>query len=263
MRKLFFLFMMAFMSVYGNWEPSQPLLDLLEAMEVSHDGTLSSIVEATQKKWIRPAGKERWEIADLSAKEREKVIFHAERLGFFQERWPERKEYEYVLLLGATVFRMQKRIETMIRLWESGVRFHQIVILTGDRKLDPRVEALTEICETESEAAKALWKLAPIPDDMAAVPVIFIASPMIETGGIKRRPATGDTISSWLSTHPKEGSCLFISNQPYCLYQDAVVRKMMPKGYFIETVGDEAEGSRQSAAVILDTIARWLYAQAS
>jgi len=261
MRKLMFVFMMAFMTVYGKEEVPPALLQLLQVMEVSHDGTLRSIVDATQARWIRPAGKERWEIADLPAEKKERVIDLAEELGFFGEIVPKHGEFDYALVLGATVFRMQKRIETLIRLWDAGVRFHQIVFLTGQRPLDPSVEALTEICDTESEAAEVLWRLAPVSEDMGLVPVTFVSAPMFSTAAGIRRPTTGDSIDSWLHSGPKPGRCLFISSQPYCLYQDAVVQMRLPAEFKAETVGDGTNGRKQNAAVVLDTIARWLYQQ--
>src|SRR3989344_6686161 len=80
------------------------LLQLLEVTGVSHDGTLSSIVEETQKHWLRPIGIERWEMTDLDKETREKVFVLADQLGFIQECRPTQKEYDYAILLGATVF---------------------------------------------------------------------------------------------------------------------------------------------------------------
>ena len=54
----------------GN--PSKQLLQLLSVLEIKHDGSLQSIVDATQKDWlqaIRPGNKERWEI-DAAIKEK-------------------------------------------------------------------------------------------------------------------------------------------------------------------------------------------------
>jgi len=259
MRRVIAIFMLLVGVMYGSENLPEPLMRMLEVMEVPHDGTLASIVSATQERWIRAPGKERWHIADLSEDKKEAVINLAEEMGFFKEILPTEQEYDYVVVLGATVFRMQKRIETLIRLWNDGVRFHQVVVMTGARPLDPAVEALTEFCKTEGEAAKLLWKLAPIPEGMEKVEVVFVDVPMIPVPGGFRRPNTGDTAAAWMALKPKPGKCLFVSNQPYCLYQDAVIKSLLLKEFNVETVGDGVDGHLQNAAVVLDTVSRWLY----
>ncbi len=226
-----------------------PLLQLLELMEVPHDGTPSSIVQETQKRWIRPAGKERWEMADLTLEKKEKVLQLADQMGFIQEIRPTKQEYDYVLLLGATVFRMQARLEHMAQLWKEGIRFNKVVILTGMRPLDPKAEDL--IAKTESEAAHILWDRC----ELNFLPVSFVEVPM--NGSI--RPTTQDTIIRWMEEFPEPGSSLFISNQPYCHYQGAIVDLVLPDKFEHETVGNSADPTSLNGAVVLDTIARWLY----
>ena len=40
----------------------QALTEILDLTEVKHEGTLASIVTATQASWLRKAGTERWEM---------------------------------------------------------------------------------------------------------------------------------------------------------------------------------------------------------
>lgn len=233
---------------------ADPLLDLLTLMNVPHNGTHESIVAETQARWIRPAGKELWQIPDLPEK-KEKIIEYADQLGFIQERLPSKQRYNYGIVMGATVFTIQKRLQFLVQLWKRGTRFDKIVFLTGERPLDPVIESLADVCKTESQAAHYIWEHMEIPPKMRALPITFIDHPM--KGSV--RPSTADTVGAWVKTEPAPGSCLLISNQPYCLYQDAVSRKLFPQPFDIETVGEEASLKSLNAAVILDTIARYLY----
>lgn len=239
---------------------SQPLLDLLKQMEVSHNGTLSSIVQATQKQWLRPAGKERWHIDELSTDKREVILSYAEKLGFIQECLPLKKHYDYAHILGGATPRMEKRISYLVSLYEKGVRFDHIFLLTGARPLDPAVDTLLDGCKTESDAGHVLWQSAKMPEEMRKIPVTFVDTPMIKTEKGERRPTTNDTILAWMALNPKPGTSLFISNQPYVRWQGAAVRAYLPADQ-VETVGEGAKLTVQNSAIILDTIARWLYSE--
>lgn len=245
------IFIASLLAVRVIWASvvTPPLLELLDLTQVSHDGTLASIVEGTQKKWLRPAGKERWETTDLDADKRVKVLELAEQIGFIDEVRPTETQYDYVLLLGATVFRMEARLNYMVKLWKEGVQFKHVVILTGMRPLDTKVEQ--KIADTESEAARILWSEC----ELNFLPVSFIEAPM--NGSL--RPTTQDTIIAWQDEFPEPGRCLFISNQPYCFYQGAVVDLNLSDEFPHETVGEAANPSKLNAAVVLDSIARWLY----
>ncbi len=239
---------------------TEPLLNLLKQMDVSHEGTLPSIVQATQKQWLRPAGKETWHIDELSAEKREIILSYAEKLGFIQECLPQKKHYTYAHILGATTGRMEKRISYLVQLYEKGIRFDHVVILTGARPLDPAIDTLLEGCKIESDAGHVLWQTAKMPEGMRKIPVTFVDTPMIKTEKGERRPNTGDTILAWMAMSPVPGTNLFISNQPYVLYQDAAVRAYLPADR-VETIGEGAKLTAQNSAVILDTIARWLYSE--
>jgi hypothetical protein len=77
--------------------------------------------------------------------------------------------------------------------------------------------------------------------------------------GTLRRPNTQDTIDEWLrSYNPQPGSILALSNQPYIGYQDAVLRKALPKTFDVETVGNACSNNTKST-VIIDSLARWIY----
>ncbi len=87
--------------------------------------------------------------------------------------------------------------------------------------------------------------------------IIFVNTPMQQVAdGSERRPNTGDTVKTWLTSHPVMGSCLVMSNQPYVGYQHAVAQSLLP-GFACETVGKAS--TTENIGVHLDNLARWLY----
>ena len=218
----------------------------------------ANLIEETQRHWLRKPGQERWEMEELSQNQKDFVLRWCENQGLFSEWRPLEKNYDKALILGATTSTMQKRLGFLKQLWEEGTRFQEIVWLTGDRPLDPRIEDLTDRCATESEAARILWEEADLPNDMRNISVLFVATPM-KSGG--KRPNTEDTLVSWLKTSPRPSKTLFISNQPFCGYQFAIVKKALPDTFLFDVVGPSSDpkGKPASAAIALDSIARWIY----
>ncbi|MBI5274409.1 MAG: hypothetical protein HY860_05080 [Chlamydiales bacterium] len=238
---------------------SPPLLKLLELMGVKHDGSLSSIVEETQKKWLRPSNKERWEIPDIALENKAYFFELIDQLGLLEEKLPTQKNYDYACVLGASIHTFASRINFFIDQWNNGIRFQHIVFLSSERPLDPIFEKIDLPIYVESDVATYYFNHLDIPQEMREVPVIVINTPMIVGNRALRRPTTTDTIYDFLSRNPKTGSCLFISSQPYCNYQNAVATYCMPNTFYIETVGSKAKPEKQSISVILDTVARWLF----
>jgi hypothetical protein len=237
---------------------SRDLLVLLEAMDVPNDGTAQSIVAATQKQWLRPKGKERWEVADtLTPEQRKAVIKFYTKNGFFNEVSPQRKSYDYVLVLGATVSRMEKRLDYLDRLYEKGIRFKQVILLTGARPLDPEVESIPPGCKTEGEALDYLWKSMKLSKQVAWK---YFECPMVTLAdGKEKRPNRAEAFQFWLKTSPPPGTCLLISNQPYCHYEQALAQNVLPKEMKFEVVGPKADPASQNGNVMLDNLARWIY----
>ena len=61
--------------------PSIPLLKILAVTGIHHDGTLPSMVQSTQKQWLRPKECERWEMGDRFEQLQEQLIPLFEELG--------------------------------------------------------------------------------------------------------------------------------------------------------------------------------------
>lgn len=259
MKKIFLL--LALFSLHSIFSlPLQPrtidpqaLSQLTLALDISPDANL---IEETQKRWLRKARKERWEIPELAPSQREFVLNWAAEQGLYSDWTPAIAIYDQALILGATTHPMEMRLNYLKHLWEQGIRFHEIVWLTGDRPLDPRVDALTDRCTTESAAAHILWNETPLPDEMRALPVRFIATPMKGD----QRPNTHDTILAWLNT-PHPATALFVSDQPFCGYQFAIINSDLPDTILFDLVGPGVDPHKHpaAAAITLDSLARWLY----
>ena len=261
--------------------PTIALDNLCAYFHLDHNGTLKGMVDCTQTVWLRKPGEERWDMEQKYEEQKDEVLPLLGHLGVLTEVKPQRVEYDYALLLGALVTRVRTRLAVLADLWRQGVRFKQIVVLTGARPLQKDRESLAALCDvtneqlpiqegwqfvgtaptTEAGMMKLIYEQAALPQGMRQVPVKYINTPMQPTDdGGERRPSTFDTIQCWQDTKPAPGSCLAISNQPYVSYQDAVLRSYMPPSFYLETVGHEARYALP-IAVHLDNIARWLYSE--
>ncbi len=227
---------------------SQSLLKILEITHVEHDGSLSNIVAATQRVWLRSPERERWEFNYAFENARNELLPYFDQLGMTQEIIPKEKIYDYGVILGTTINALRRRFAYLFRLYESGVIFKKCVIITGERSLDPTImvgdhpddseyESREEMFKrnnkllpiradwrepefvpaTESEMAHMLFEQAVLPKGFREnVVVEFVDTPMQKMGdGTWRRPNTGDTIKLWLKSNPKAGTVLAISDQPY------------------------------------------------
>jgi hypothetical protein len=231
---------------------------LASALDIPQE---ASLVVETQKRWLRKPNQERWEIAELSPDQRLFVLNWATEQGLFAPWKPLCETYDKALILGATTSRMQMRLDYLKQLWNEGTRFSEIVWLTGDRPLDTRVDGLTDRCCNESEAAHILWEETDLPEEMRSLSVVFIGVPMkIECSSLKR-PNTEDTIVAWLKVAPEPCKALFVSDQPFCGYQFAVIKANLPNTFLFDLVGQGVDSASHpaAAAITLDSIARWIY----
>jgi hypothetical protein len=195
------------------------------------------------------------------------------RLGYFREQEPAKKHYNYAIILGATVPSVVARLEYLASCWQKDIRFDEIIFLGSTRLLDEKrdgiplqkwggMQILPE--QTEIWMMAIVYKNVILPEKMRNVPVRFIQAPPRSDG---RYANTGDTLRAWLDgkqqittevTHwleidferesdkkyesPKAGNALFISHQPWVMYQDTVIRSYVPLRFVVETVGPESEG---------------------
>jgi hypothetical protein len=242
--------------------PTQTLKTVLDITNIQTNNSIEEIVAKTQKEWLRPPNKERFEIeTDTYANKKDLLLPLFKKLEMIDAITPIEKKYRYAIVLGALLPRIQKRISYLISLWNSGVRFDAVVFLTGQRTLDktleiPLLKTEGKTPETETDMVKIVYQTAIMPNEMRAVPVIFVDAKTKDN----KRPTTGDTVNAWLTHNPPPGSCLVVSNQPYVHYQEEVLKTLLPETFTIECIGDEVDDNEKvMTAVYLDTLARWLY----
>lgn len=263
-----------------NGKLSPVLLEILKVTKITHNDTLQSVVEATQKEWIRKPGSERWEMDNAKEELSPALLPLFSKLGNIDEIAPTQKHYTYGIILGATANSMRQRLAYAIEIWKKGIHFDHLVFLVGERPLDKEKESEAVLFDTkneylparpdwkkpealpktETDAAKMIFDQAVLPKDFKdKVKVTFIDTPMQKNNdGTVRRPNTGDTVKLFKPMVDKQpGSILAVSHQPYVGYQDAVMRTLLPE-YRVETVGSKAVGTIH-IGVALDNLARWLY----
>src|SRR3990167_775233 len=100
---------------------------LLKITGVTYDGTVPGLVQATQKAWLRPAGKERWEAVAVFEDKRSALLPLFKKMGLVEGCSPCCKSYDYILFMGATVFRMESRMEYLQKILQDGIAYREIV----------------------------------------------------------------------------------------------------------------------------------------
>jgi hypothetical protein len=245
-------------------KPTLLLQNILGLVDIHHDGTLSNIVAITQKQqpigFMRPSGKERWEISDIHEDKRSALLDLFRQMGVLHTLMPTKTQYDYAVVHGATLGRTRDRMLFLIELYQQGTRFDHVVVLSGKRILtDEEKKKLNNTVENEYEMVQVVWNQLSKPQGLDKLPILFVDSPMHEKNGVMMRPTTADTIGTWLKLNPKPGSIIAISNQPFCGYQDSVIRSYLPNTFQIETVGPAAQEDEVKISVLLDNLARWLY----
>jgi hypothetical protein len=250
-----------------NSQPTIPLLQFCEKTQCFHHNNLPSIA-ASVATLLRPIGKERWENQTQTLPDAEDLRLFKE-LYLIQEIIPTQKSYDYAILFGGVLHDVRTRLAYLIGLWNKGISFNSLIILTGQRPLDQHIESKgllshnvvnRQLPTTEPEMIKFVFEQTDIPAELKKLPYIFVNAPIQQMqDGSFRRPNTEDTVIEWLRKHkPRPGSILAVSNQPFVGYQDAVLRKNLPPNFFGETVGPVYKNN-ESIATMHDTIARWIY----
>ena len=233
---------------------------LLTICGINHDGTLESIVAATQKHWLIPRNKPvplegtTYPIAH-SARIRELLS----QLGYIEAIKPLKIHYDYVVFLGGEIPTMEPRIDYLLKLCKEELRFNKLIFHCGLQNIPLEdgewASAYTELSEVN--AARTLLKRARA-EETCKVPITFVEIPMQKTEYGLKNPNTLDGVHAWLATQPEPGSCLIISSQPYIHYQDAVFKTAMSASFAIETVGTAA-ASTIPISEMLDYVTRHLY----
>ncbi len=245
---------------------------LCEITQIAYDDDTAVMVTTMQKNWLRSTHKELSELEErFSEKERSEIWEIAKQLGFVSEKIPKKTTFEQCALLGGMLPCFQHRLHYLIELWSRGVRFKNWVFLAGQRKLlkherffkdldSPKNLVHNEEAppENEGEMMQLYYQRATLPAEMRLIPFQLINLPMRSHQGKKMRPTTADTIRAWAKNQQAK-NCLFVTDQPFCLYQEAVIEADKPSGVSFEIVGAHLRHSHFSATAFLDTFARYFY----
>lgn len=200
------------------------------------------------------AGKERWQLERICDDRLDEALPILRRLGCIDSIHAEKNHYDYALVLGSLKLHMQMRLDFLYEQWKRGVRFDEIVLLTGRRDLNPEREIYPEELKTETDLFVYLFDNHPL-KKVAPVKVIDSAKCKREDGML-RRPDTAATIRDWRATNPKAGSVLAVSTQPFVGYQNAVLKSLLPEEFDLEAIGPETE--IYPMALYLDNFAKWM-----
>lgn len=212
------------------------------------------LIQATQARWLRGQSLERWEMARIDHRLSEDIIQWGKEQGIYAPWRPKLIYYDKAVILGATTERMLSRLNYLVSLWNEGIRFDELIFLTGERSLDKQVDNYLE-AKTETGAAGLIYRDAMLPSDMREIPMRVISAE--KSSG--RRATTRDTIL--LYSREKSHTALFVSCQPFCGYQYAIIKDTLVDTIDFDVVGEGRNPHSHSlaASVTLDSVARWLY----
>lgn len=235
----------------------------LDHCNVPRYETLDQLNHYLQEHWLQ-LNKERWQFEPRMQNLDEALWGLLQDIGCIDAIQSEQETYDYALVLGATGPSMQQRVDFLCQEYERGVRFGQVVLLSGQRDLDPNIERFPDTCTSETDLLVHLYTSSALCN---RVPFHVVDSQkiLIEENRY-RRPNTAKTVADWLATQPIPGSCIVISNQPFVGYQEAVVRSFLPQEFTVEAVGPAAKipenfPESRRIAVLLDNFAKWFYAE--
>ena len=234
--------------IQENGNISDGLSKIFEVLNISTKGkNLLEIYKIFYEKYGLKKNQERWQLEKKDEEKKLLLMPIFEKLGIVQEILPASKNYKTIIILGASVGRMRKRVAFLQNLWEHGIRAERIVFFAGERLLvqdleeekNPLDESVSSvpfregwtapsvIPKSEAEVAPIIWDQIIVHKELREVPVLYISAPYVKDSKTQemRRPNTGDLVRAWLTTHPPSpGKYMAISNNPYVYYQDQSIR---------------------------------------
>lgn len=266
-----------------------------------HTQTLADVVAAVQGKanplitWLGDPTKERWENDStkigLSPSNAKAILAICEGdLNLKQKMVPQGSNPIGILFLGATLSRVRTRLAFLNELYQTKKLSPTLPVyqLTGERELDEKAGETYQNLNDSSNGLIAFrddWtsSIASVRDEGEMVKLIFQQSRhkslsesnihyVYSPKGDMRRATTESTVVQWLKDFsPASGKYIAISNQPYNIYQEAVIRRVLIKAgrsdICVEVVGpgmddikpEIGEGTIVRAKNLLNTISRTLY----
>lgn len=209
--------------------------------------------------------KARWLIDEKLTQSQEKAVWVvAEQMGLIGKQMPERKQYDFIVVLGGArmscLFRMKYARELCTSF---GIQTKEIIGLAGMRPIQETERSATDsyapLAVTEYDlmckAAEKVFQQEMIKEEKTILenlnvsfavaefggqpPVCILAAPSTEP--IVRRANTADTFAFWEKRRciGDNKKILLITSQIYVSYQqmEAVRMLSIPKGHSVETIG--------------------------
>ncbi|NRA90392.1 MAG: hypothetical protein HRU43_04615 [Simkaniaceae bacterium] len=215
-------------------------------------GSLTSLIEITKSEpqgWIQKG--DRWNFKEINEDRRSEILPILDEMGMFKTVWAKDAHYNYAIVLGSLQSSVETRIGHLIDEWNRGVRFDEVILLTGQRPLHPEKEKSVLHLKTETAMMLHVWNEAQMPEGLRSTPLTVVdAPPYLERG----RPTTESTVYAWLEMSPKPGSILMVSSQPYVGYQNAIFDVLL-QNFDIQAVGREG-GRSLPISVLFDTLGK-------
>jgi|GEM_PF-3561925 len=258
----------------------------VKSEEIANLDSLEKINEFLQKNFLRKNERRFQEVANPGDAEKiQKILPILAEFGMIGEAKPTKNDPDYLVILGATVGTMRNRAQYALNLMSNEVKVlmdknstelapKQVVILTSKRPLDQNCEndyVLFDLQwiragwfaekrpENEAQAAAFVWDQLP-----KSSAIDRLKFEVISTNGSE---GTFETVEFFLKELKKLGKkgqyIVFVSSNPYVPYQNQVIEEAVLKADFdgeFETVGGELTNENTKLSVLLDNIARYVYA---
>ena len=219
---------------------------------------IMTLVNRTQKQWVRRAPKqERWDVVknDYAPEQKKTMLRCLKILGVVHARFPLKSSTSSAIcVLGATGPAMNKRLKFLECCIEKGLfRRQNILLLSGERPLQSRVDdpEYNDLIQKKGPNSKEVGLERDLlqhlydssPSAKHQWPVIVIHG---KKGDLPRATteSTVKTLLNWLKKHPEIKTIVFISSQPYALYQKAIIGsvfKSCGSDLNVQVVGDGAK----------------------
>ena len=176
--------------------PSSPFATILELFEIPSDSSVETIAEMLVEKCFQK--NDRWTFEHRFGDMGEILHPLFEEIGCFETVQASQKHYDYAVILGSLRAGVEYRIEFLLQEWERGVRFDQVVLLTGVRPLLPK-EKCPDL-QSEAEMMEFVWHQTNMPRELKELPLTVVNAPPAPD---RDRADTQGTIETWLEMAPK------------------------------------------------------------
>jgi len=170
-----------------NGQLKQSAREFLELLDIQSDLPIDQLAPLLQIKWLQ-TNKERWEMKGRFEEKRKQAFPLLQKIGCIDTVHAEKNHYKYALVLGAIGKTMLRRLDFLYETWQKGVRFDQIVLLTGQRDLNKKIESFPDGLTSETDLFVHLFTNHPL---KGIAPMVVIDSPKQQLiDGSWRRPNT-------------------------------------------------------------------------